>query len=121
MEFEKFEKIVTTLRDASDRHEKALVIGLDLLEFTDPWATVIQDLISEIWTEEGVDWLSWFMWESDFGRKDWSEHTSYSVEEGKVIEKEAIKWGATDENGEPICFDIKSTWEFIQQWEKIKS
>jgi len=120
MEFEKFEKMVTLLRDASDTHEKALALGLDLLDFTDPWAVVIQDLIAEVWEEAGVDWLSWFMWESDFGRKDWSGHKAIRVEDGKVIEGDPLKWGATDDNGEPICFDIRSTWEYIKPYQKIK-
>jgi len=120
MEFEKFERVVTALMETSDTHSKALEIGIDLIDFTDPWSGVIQDLFFEVWEEEGVDWLNWFMWESDFGRKDWSIHKTYTTEGNRVIEGEPVKWGATDENGEPICYDIKSTWEYIKKWQRIK-
>ena len=46
---------------------------------------------------------------------------TYVQENGNLIEGEPVKWGATDENGNPICTDIKSTWEFIKKWQKIKS
>ncbi len=32
----------------------------------------------------------------------------------KISEKGDPKWGASDENGEPLCYSIQSTWEYLE-------
>jgi hypothetical protein len=54
------------------------------------------------------------MFESDFGKKDWSKLRSLN---NKPSPND--KYGARDQDGNPICYDIKSLWEEIQQY-KLK-
>jgi hypothetical protein len=67
-----------------------------LIDFVDPYHGIIHSLIREIYGDEGLDWWSWFCYENDFGRG--------------TLE-------AWDENETPICYDLKSLWEYL---EKIK-
>jgi hypothetical protein len=66
----------------------------------------------------GMEWINWFMFENDFGKKDWSELIRKATDDEPV--KKDDGYGAHDENGKPICYDIKSLWEYIQQF-KIKN
>jgi hypothetical protein len=50
-------------------------------------------LIKEIYGEKGLDWFSWFCYESEFGQKH----------------------GATDENDNPICYDWESLHLYLEQ------
>jgi hypothetical protein len=34
-------------------------------------------------------------------------------------EKEKSKYGAHDENGNPICHSIKSTWEYLEKNHRV--
>jgi hypothetical protein len=33
----------------------------------------------------------------------------------KIREKGETQYGASDENGNPICYSIKSTWQFLEK------
>jgi hypothetical protein len=92
MTYENFASIVETLQKQSDLVSNLYIMKVDLLEFSDPYDSIISILIKEIYTAEGYDWFSWFCYENDFGT-------------GKL--------DANDENG-PICYDVKSLWEFLE-------
>jgi hypothetical protein len=92
MTYKNFSSIVETLQKQSDLISDLYTMKVDLLEFTDPYDSVISILMKEIYTVEGYDWFSWFCYENDFGT-------------GTL--------DANDENG-PICYDIKSLWEFLE-------
>jgi hypothetical protein len=121
MTYENFLKLTLGLQKASRQLEGLHELGVDLVNFTDPYNTIIHDLLGEIWTPEGVDWLEWFMWESDFGTKDFSQVPSYKNVDGEWVKVEGNRWGAHDENGNPICYSYESTWQFLKQYEIAKS
>ena len=87
---------------------------VDVIEFTDPYDEIISELIKEVYGEEGYNWWSWYCFESDFGKKDWSG--KYITSDGKLVEKPKAKarFGAFDENGKPICYSHKSTWNYLE-------
>jgi hypothetical protein len=93
MTYEKFSEILEKLETQEKRREVLYRNGLDLIDYSDPYEYVIGRLFIEIYGEEGWDWLSWFMYENDCGQKGYE---------------------ARDENGELICQDAKSTWEFLE-------
>lgn len=98
MKLEEFTQIIDTLQKESDTIGELYDKKVDLIEFVDPYHSVITLLLKEIYGEEGHDWFSWFCHENDFGRG--------SLE-------------AWDENGEPFCQDVESLWEYLEEKRKI--
>jgi hypothetical protein len=118
MEYQTFSEIILLLKHESERTSKLNKLGVDLIDFNDGLHRIITLLVKEIYGQEGYDWFSWFCYESDFGEKDWSQHECYKVIEGKTVkihDKGEVRYGATDENDNPICYSIKSTWEYLEQ------
>ena len=99
MKFGDFEKIISLLKEESERIRKIYDEGIDLINFVDQYHEIIKILITEIYGESGYDWFSWFCHEKDFGAKNLEAH---------------------DENGNPICYDVKSLWEFLEE-NKVKN
>jgi hypothetical protein len=92
MKYSEFSCIIETLQKQSDLVGELYLKKVDLLEFADPYDVIIRILLTDIYTAEGYDWFTWFCYENDFGT-------------GTL--------DANDENG-PICYDIKSLWEFLE-------
>lgn len=100
MTYKTFLKIVKTLQNTDNTIDKLYKLNVNLTEFVDPWEKVISLLLTEVYGAEGYDWFSWFCYENDFGKKG---------------------HGAWDTDGNPICVNIKSTWEFLEtNYNKIK-
>ena len=97
MTLEKFTEIINILREESDRLTDLYKMKVDLIDFVDPYHSVITSLIKEIYGEEGYDWFSWFCYERDFGTKE---------------------VGAWDENKNPICYDVESLWNYLEEIKK---
>ena len=93
MTLEKFTEIIDSLKKTSEDLNKLYKLNVDLVEFVEPYETIISRLIKEIYGDEGYDWFSWFCYDRDFGEKE---------------------LGAWDENENPICYDIKSLWEYLE-------
>ena len=102
MEYGDFLKVVLGLqkegRVISDLYDRKV----DLIEFADSYHSIISTLVKSIYGEKGLDWFSWFCYESDFG------HKVYTDEDGNPSH------GAKDENGNPICYSFESLWEFLE-------
>lgn len=117
MTYERFLKITLGLQVESDRNNNLYKLGVDLINFIDPYHKMINELMCEVYGEDGYDWWSWFCWEADFGRKDWSTVSRYTKDEtGDLnLEYESQRiWGARDADGNPICYSYKSTWEYLE-------
>lgn len=93
MTYENFLKITLELQKQERIVDNLYKNNVDLLEFIDPYHGLIHLLIKEIYGEEGVDWFSWFCYENDFGQKGLE---------------------AWDADKNPICYDLKSLWEFLE-------
>lgn len=94
MDFETFKVIVEQLRNVSDRTSEAYKADVDLINYNNIFHTVIDILLSEIFTEESMDWFDWYMFEKDFGR-----------------DKEMKAW---DENRNPICRNTEELYELMK-------
>jgi hypothetical protein len=121
MNYEEFEKLIINTEKLHKEFSELYSMGFDFLEGKYPletyFDTIIDIALSSNFDEEGVDWINWYMFENDFGKKDWSELIRKSTDDEPV--KKDDGYGAHDENGKPICYDIKSLWEHVQQF-KIK-
>jgi hypothetical protein len=80
-------------------------------------------MLNAYWEPVGVDWINWFMYDSDYGERNWSEvETIFKQgEDGRLDEVENEfddGYGAHDADGTPICYDVKSLYDYIKQYEK---
>ena len=105
MEYEDFLKVTLGLQKESRVVSELYDRRVDLIEFMDPYHAIISTLVKSIYGEKGLDWFTWFCYESDFGQ------SVYTDKDGNPAH------GATDENGNPICYSFESLWEFLEGME----
>lgn len=124
MTYESFLKVVLSLQKESRVLDQAYKLNIDLLDFVDPYHVIISVLIKEIYGEEGHEWFSWYCYESEFGQRDWSTQASYKQKEDGTIgiehEVGEVRFGAHDEDGNPICYSHESLWEYLEKHHKLK-
>lgn len=116
MKYENFLKVIIAQRKLEQQLHKAYELKIDLLDFVDEYNIITKTLLIEIYGQEGYDWYSWFCWENDYGEKDWNTIKLERKEDGKIVERDQTKLvhGATDENGNPICYSFQSLWEYLE-------
>ena len=94
MTLEKFTKLINDLKALQDKMTELYKVGVDISDILlDPYWGVINDLLRELYGEQGFGWIEWFCSENDFSRKGMQ---------------------AWDENKNPICFDIPSLYEYLR-------
>jgi hypothetical protein len=124
MKYEDFLFVGTQLQKQSTALDELYKNKVDLLDLVDPYHAIIDKLIREVYGEDGADWFSWFCYESDFGTKDWSLQDSYKYDKDGILVKahEAgeARHGAVDEDGNPICYDWESLWEYLEKLRTAK-
>ena len=124
MKFETFSAIILTIKKQSEKISGLHSLGVDLVNFVDPYNDIISRCIKEFYGDDGLDWFHWFCYESDFGQRDWSKAATYVKNDDgtstKIHEAGEPRWGATDKEGNPICHSILSTWEYLENNHKIK-
>jgi hypothetical protein len=100
MEFKEFEKLIKTYQKTLSDFRELSQMGFDFAEGKFKLElhcdNMLQIILDSTYTDEGVDWIFWFMFENDFGEKDLD----------------------ASENGEKICYDLPSLWEYIKQYKK---
>lgn len=119
MTYERFLKILFSLQK-EDRTIKTLYNnGIDLINFVDPYHKIINELIKEVYGEDGFQWFSWYCNENDFGQKDWSTTPLYKENQDgiteKIKDKGEVRFGAYDDGGNPICYSHESLWEYLEK------
>jgi hypothetical protein len=100
MKFEDFERILSMIDEQDSRVNQLYKNKIDIMEFVDPYHSVIAMLFKEIYGEQGYDWIGWFVYENDMGRK---------------------KLEAYEDDNTLICQDVKGLWEYIEKnhsWKK---
>lgn len=93
MTYEIFEKIILDLQKTHDHANVLYAHGIDITEVTDGLHTIIENLLGIIFNEDGKDWIDWFMYEKDFGKR------------------EDMKAWDVDKN--EIAYDIKSLYDLL--------
>jgi len=96
MKFEKFEETINLLKQIDEDTKKFNDLGLELfdLPLIDSFHKIIDNLFTEIYGKEGVNWIGWYCYENDFGDGDLKA------------------WGDGEEE---ICSDVKSLWEYLEK------
>jgi len=93
MKLEVFTEILNRLRKQSDKEHALYVLDIDTINFSDNYTSVINILLEVYYGKDGADWIGWYLWERD--------------PDGTIDQ-------ATND-GKPICYDIKSLWEEVEQ------
>jgi len=94
MKLEVFTEILNKLRKQSDKEHALYVLDIDTINFSDNYTSVINILLEVYYGKDGADWISWYLWERD--------------PLGKIDQ-------ASTNDGKPICYDVKSLWEEVEQ------
>jgi len=128
MKYETFLKAITEYRKGLDMVSDLYSIGFDFMEgkykISEIFNSQFDCLMESHYNEQGVDWVNWFIFENDFGEKDWSKYKTINKKPEDIFKsinggKEDIH-GAQDEEGNPIFYSIKSTWEYLEKHNKLK-
>lgn len=94
MKLEVFTEILNKLKKQSDKHDVLYELDIDITNFSDDYAIVIEILLQVYYGKVGAEWISWYMWDRD--------------PVGTIDQ-------ATTSDGKPICYDVKSLWEEVEQ------
>ena len=97
MNLKTFTTIIEGIEKHNERKNNAYKLGIDLIAFDeDYYREVVRPLMAEVFTEEGIGWINWYLYERP------------SITGGKNLE-------AFDKDGKPICFDIPSLFSVLQE------
>ena len=100
MQQKEFKKLLKKYKTCSDKLSQLHDLGFDLYEGKFQLMSDIEKLfditIASHYNEEGVEWINWFIYENDYGKR---------------------KLEAKD-NDKPICYDIESLHEYIEKYYK---
>ena len=69
MTYEQFEDIMTKLQKSNDNTNLLYRHGVDITDITDHLHGIIENLLGLIFTKEGADWIEWFIYEKEFGKR----------------------------------------------------
>lgn len=119
MTYTHFLQIILSHKKFSEDVSSLYGIGFDLMEgkynLVNPVATILESSIKSHYGDGGWDWVSWFIWESDYGQKDFSANNACRLKEDGTTELvPSSVYGAHDENGNPICYSYESLWEYLE-------
>ena len=101
MKRKQFKQLINLLDEQQQSIDKAYAIDIDILEFMNPMFTANEILFKEAFGEEAAEWISWFMYEKDFGRRE--------------------DLGAWDEDKTEICRTVDELYDYIKSLKKKKS
>lgn len=94
-----FEELIFTLQSLSYNSHKAYELGINLLDFAEPYYKAINLLFKSCFNQEQIDWIDWYLYERDMISSDNSK-----------------AWKTNkDGTGEEICHTIDSLWETVQE------
>lgn len=125
MQYSSFLSLIMGFKKISEDCSELHDIGLDVIDGKYKITETAEKILSGVFTaeygEEGWEWVSWFIFENNYGEKDWSSRPCYDSEGNLLYEKGEVRYGATDEKGNPICYSYESTWEYLEDNHKKKS
>ena len=123
MKYNKFLELLLGYRKFQRDIDELYSIGIDLEEGKFKLGTIVHKIletsIESHYGKQGWDWVSWFIYESDWGEYDWNKVTAYNeYEDGtstliQKVPKEKI--GAWDKDENPICYSLESLWECLEK------
>jgi len=100
MKKEEFLEIIEKISSLEYQQDAYYKFGIDLLESQYPVLGTAYEIIDlffkSIYTEKGIDWINWFIYENDFG----------------------VGGLEASDNGELICQTVEELYDYIEQYKK---
>jgi hypothetical protein len=95
-----FEEVILKLQLMREKSHKLYDLGVDLLEYTEPYERIIDLLFQSHFNKDQVGWIDWYLYEKPSLTKN---------------SKSNQAWKTDEETGEQveICYNIDSLWETI--------
>jgi hypothetical protein len=104
MTLETFTKLLDNYTEAYSKSMAVSQLGINLDEYSEIFQKNTELLLGEVFTEEGVEWIFWFLYEKDYV-------------EGNL--KDDMK--AWDEHDQEICQDVPRLYRYLVQNKHIKN
>jgi hypothetical protein len=104
MTLETFTKLLDNYTEAYSKSMAVSQLGINLDEYSEIFQKNTELLLGEVFTEEGVEWIFWFLYEKDYI-------------EGNL--KDDMK--AWDEHDQEICQDVPRLYRYLVQNKHIKN
>jgi len=122
MKYEIFLRLLMTFKKSEENSRKWYDFGVDLHECKYPIAPYLYELMiagfEAVYDKDGIEWIDWFVFENDYGQKDWSTAPRLN-EDNELIESEH-NHGAEDSDGNPIAYSYESLYELLESKHKQK-
>jgi hypothetical protein len=94
IKLEVFKRIILELKEQQEKLDKVYKAGIDLIDFTGPYESVISMLIGSIYGMEGKETFDWWCYE-----KNWGERTDLTM---------------TDKDGNELCRTIEELHQYLE-------
>jgi hypothetical protein len=100
MNKEEFVKLLATYEKCLTNIHELYNVGVDVTEskYALPIEPIVDIILGSIYDENGVDWINWFIYETNFGKRAEME--------------------AHDEYGARICQTVEALYDFVEQYKK---
>lgn len=95
IKLEVFKQIVSKLKEQEESLDNAYKSGIDLINFTDPYASAISMLIGSIYGKECKETFEWWCHE-----KEWGERMDLTM---------------TDKDGNELCRTIEELHQYLEE------
>ena len=123
MSYEEFEELISRHKEREEKYLYLAELGINLFDIDENYIFIFDKLLNAFWSPEGVEWIYWFIEDSDYGKKVWDEndvmiHINNEGEKEEIPNEFDDGYGAHNAKGEPICYDIKSLYDYVKQYEK---
>lgn len=120
MKYKNFKSLLLSYKNLWDKLNELEGLGFNLYEGKFKLMEDIENMLDislkNEYNEKGVDWVHWFIFENDFGKKDWSKTKLFNNDDNN----KKSKYGAFDKKGNPIFYNFKNTWEILEKEFKKK-
>ena len=98
---ELFEEIILKLQLMHERGRKTYDLGIDLMEYTEPYERMVDVLLKSHFNDEQIGWIDWYLYERPSLTGKGKPNKAY-----KTVGKKKVE----------ICHTIDSLWETIQEY-----
>ena len=103
MKYKKFKEIVDYQISHNNKMDEIYKCKIDLLDVMNDIQRAVECLWEEVLTEDGDEWLNWYLYEKD-----------------GISGKPREDLTANDKNGKEICKDVKGLYEYLSKQKYFK-
>lgn len=101
MNKELFEELILKLQLMHEKGRKLYDLGIDLLEYTEPYERIIDVLLKAHFNDDQIGWIDWYLYERPSLTERGKPNKAF-----KTVGKKKVE----------ICHTIDSLWETIQEY-----